>query len=299
MKRLTLALLVPVVAFAQPRADLVLLHGTVVTVDSQRPNAQAVAVHGDRILAVGSDAEIRKLVGADTKTIDLKGRLLMPAFIEGHGHYTGLGGAKLVLDLTKARTWDDIVAQVGDAVKKARPGELIEGRGWHQEKWDRPPVPNVEGVPLHASLDRVSPNNPVVLEHASGHASFVNGAMLRLAGVGRDTPNPSGGEIVRDSTGEATGLLKETAQRLTAPGLAKLPRPSAAEEEARFRQIVALAGADALSRASPRSTTRARASARSTASRSSPTRGSSRSASTSWSASRATRRSTRSSTRIA
>ncbi|AHG91608.1 Amidohydrolase 3 [Gemmatirosa kalamazoonensis] len=231
-----------------PRADLVLVHGTVVTVDSQRPNAQAVAVRGDRILAVGSDAEIRKLAGPDTRTIDLKGRLLMPGFIEGHGHFTGLGNAKLVLDLTKARTWDDIVVQVGEAVRKARPGELIQGRGWHQDKWASPPVPNVEGVPLHASLDRVSPDNPVVLGHASGHASFVNGAMLRLAEIGRDTPNPDGGEIVRDATGEPTGLLKETAQRLTARGTAKLPQPTAEQEEARFRQVVALAGADALSK---------------------------------------------------
>jgi predicted amidohydrolase YtcJ len=231
-----------------PRADLVLLHGTIVTVDSQRPTAEAVAVRGDRIVAVGSDAEVQRWVGPATKVVDLHGRLAMPGFIEGHGHYTGLGESKLVVDLTKARTWDDIVAQVGAAAKAARPGELISGRGWHQDKWASPPQPNVEGVPLHASLDRVSPDNPVVLGHASGHASFVNGAMLRLAGIGRDTPNPAGGEIVRDASGEATGLLKETAQRLTAPALAKLPQPSAAEREARFRQVVALAGADALSK---------------------------------------------------
>ena len=230
------------------RADLVLLHGNVVTVDSQHPRAQAIAVKGDRILAVGSDAEIMKLAGPSTKTIDLKGRLTIPGLIEGHGHYTGLGESKLILDLTKAHLWDDIVAQVAEAAKHAKPGALIEGRGWHQEKWDHAPQPNVEGVPLHASLDRASPNNPVVLEHASGHASFVNGAALRLAGITRDTPNPAGGEIVKDSTGEPTGLLKESAQGLMRRGEAKLPKPTKAEAEAKFRKIVELAGADALSK---------------------------------------------------
>jgi predicted amidohydrolase YtcJ len=251
LSRLALAALLAAAVTVQgqtPRADLVLLHGNVVTVDSQHPRAQAIAVRGDKIVAVGTDAEIQKLVGPSTKTIDLKGRLTIPGLIEGHGHYTGLGDSKLILDLTKAHAWDDIVAQVADAVKSAKPGALIEGRGWHQEKWDHAPQPNVEGVPLHASLDRVSPNNPVVLEHASGHASFVNGAALRLAEITRSTPNPSGGEIVKDSTGEPTGLLKESAQGLMRRGEAKLPKVTKAEAEAKFRKIVELAGADALSK---------------------------------------------------
>jgi len=249
----TLALLaLPALAHAQQqqqqRADLVLLHGDLYTVDSQRPRAQALAIRGDRIAAVGSDAEIQRWVGAGTRVIDLQGRMVMPGFIEGHGHFLGLGESKLVLDLTTAKSWDDIVAQVAEAVRTAPAGALIEGRGWHQEKWERPPQPNVEGVPLHASLDRVSPNNPVVLGHASGHASFVNGAALALAGITRDTPNPNGGEIVKDATGEPTGLLRETAQRLMGAGLAKLPRPTRAEQHARFRKIVELAGAEALAR---------------------------------------------------
>lgn len=232
----------------QSRADLVLLHGDLFTVDSQHPRAQAIAVRGDRIAAVGSDADIQRWVGPKTRVVDLRGRLVIPGFIDGHGHYTGLGESKLVLDLTKAQTWDDIVAQVRDAAKSAKPGALIEGRGWHQEKWTHAPQPNVEGVPLHASLDAVSPNNPVVLEHASGHASFVNGAALRLAGVTRATANPSGGEIVKDSTGEPTGLLKESAQGLMGRARAKLPHLTKAEEEVRFRKIVQLAGDDALSK---------------------------------------------------
>jgi predicted amidohydrolase YtcJ len=232
----------------QRRADLILFNGDVVTVDSAHPHAQAIAVRGDRILAVGTNAEVERLAGKSTKRIDLNGRLTIPAFIEGHGHYTGLGQSKLVLDLTKARNWDDIVSQVATAVEVAPRGSLIEGRGWHQEKWDHPPQPNVEGVPLHASLDRVSPNNPVMLEHASGHASFVNGKALSLAGVTRTTPNPDGGEIVKDSAGEPTGLLREHAQSLMRAATAKLPKPSRAEQDKRFRKIVQLAGDDALSK---------------------------------------------------
>jgi hypothetical protein len=228
-------------------ADLVLLHGNVLTLDAQRPRAQAIAVRGDRIAAVGPDEEIQKLASPATKVIDLRGRLAIPGFIEGHGHYLGLGESKLVLDLTRAKSWDDIVAQVEEAVRKAKPGEVIQGRGWHQEKWNRPPQPNVEGVPLHASLDRVSPANPVVLEHASGHAAFANAQALKLAGVTRRTANPAGGEIVKDAAGEPTGLLKESAQLLVREAIARLPR-SPEEVEARFRQMAELAGAEALSK---------------------------------------------------
>ena len=237
-------------ALAQTRAaTLVLTNGHVVTVDSARPEAQAVAIAGDRIVAVGTNAEIRRYVTTSTTVIDLQGKLAVPGFIDGHGHYMGLGQSKLQLDLTKARTWDDIVAMVGDAAKKAKPGEWIVGRGWHQEKWDRPPVPAVEGNPVHTSLSAVSPDNPVVLTHASGHASFVNAKTLELAGVTKDTPNPSGGEIVRDAGGNATGLLREAAQRLTGPARSRSDAGrTAAEREAESRRIVDLAGADALSK---------------------------------------------------
>lgn len=229
-----------------PRADLVFINGHVVTVDSQRPEAQAVAVRGDRIVAVGTTDAIRRLAGPQTRTIDLAGRLLIPGFIEGHGHYLGLGESKLVLDLTTARTWDDIVAMVGAAARDARPGEWIIGRGWHQEKWERTPQPNVEGVPLHASLDRVSADHPVLLTHASGHAAFANAKALQLAGVTRDTPNPDGGEFVKDAAGEPTGFLKETAQRIVGAARARDDRMSPADREARFLRVVQLAGEEAL-----------------------------------------------------
>ena len=198
-------------AFAQP-ADLVLRNGKIVTVDAAGRIEQALAVRGDRIVALGPDASAPRWIGPRTRVIDLHGMLAIPGFIEGHGHFTGVGEFRMGLDLREARTWDDIVAQVARAVKQAKPGEWIIGRGWHQSKWSQPPAPNVEGFPLHASIDKVSPDNPVLLTHASGHAAFVNGKALELAGVTASTPNPSGGEILKDAKGSPTGLLRERAQ---------------------------------------------------------------------------------------
>jgi predicted amidohydrolase YtcJ len=198
---------------AQP-ADLVLRNGKIVTMATVPSTAQAIAIRGDRITALGADAMAGRWIGPNTKVIDLHGMLAIPGFIEGHGHFTGVGEFRMGLDLREARTWDDIVAQVARAVKQAKPGEWIIGRGWHQSKWTAAPTPNVEGFPLHGSLDAVSPNNPVLLTHASGHAAFVNGKALTLAGVNGKTPNPSGGEILKDDKGNPTGLLRERAQGL-------------------------------------------------------------------------------------
>jgi predicted amidohydrolase YtcJ len=198
---------------AQP-ADLVLRNGKIVTMATVPSTAQAIAIRGDRITALGADAMAGRWIGPNTKVIDLHGMLAIPGFIEGHGHFTGVGEFRMGLDLREARTWDDIVAQVARAVKQAKPGEWIIGRGWHQSKWTTAPTPNVEGFPLHGSLDAVSPNNPVLLTHASGHAAFVNGKALTLAGVNGKTPNPSGGEILKDDKGNPTGLLRERAQGL-------------------------------------------------------------------------------------
>jgi predicted amidohydrolase YtcJ len=230
-------------------ADLVLRNGKIVTVDEQRPEAQAVAIAGSTILAVGSDAEIERFVGPSTRVIDLDGRLAVPGFIEGHGHFMGLGEAKMILDLTKASSWDDIVAMVGAAARDAGPGQWIAGRGWHQEKWSRPPAQTVDGVPLHHELTRVSPNNPVLLEHASGHASFVNAKAMEVAGITARTPNPEGGEIVKDAAGQPTGLLRETAQRLASAVFDSSRAARSAEEiDAERRRMVELAGAEALAK---------------------------------------------------
>jgi len=230
-------------------ADLVLTGGKVITVDASRPQVDAIAIRGGRILAVGTVADIRRHVGADTEVVELAGRLVIPGFIESHGHFVGLGEARMMLDLTTARTWDEIVQQVGEAAKAARPGTWIRGRGWHQDKWATAPSPRVEGMAVHASLSAVSPNHPVLLTHVSGHAAFVNARALEAAGITRTTPNPPGGTIVRAASGEATGLLRETAQRLATEVFARAGsnRPEA-DVLAEFREQVRLAGQEALAK---------------------------------------------------
>jgi len=195
-------------------ADLVLRGGKVATVDPSLPEAEAIAIKADTILAVGSDRDIDAFIGPDTKIIELDGRLAIPGFIEGHGHFMGIGRAKMILDLMSVTNWDEIVEMVAEAAENAEPGQWIEGRGWHQEKWDRVPESAVEGNPTHQTLSAVSPDNPVYLRHASGHAAFVNAEAMRLGGISSETPNPDGGEILRDARGEPTGMLRETAQRL-------------------------------------------------------------------------------------
>ena len=228
---------------ASSPADLVLTNGRIVTVERAQPEVQAIVITGARITALGSSNDMKRYVGPNTRVIDLHGQLAIPGFIESHGHFTGIGEMKMELDLTTAKSWDDIVAMVADAVKQAKPGQWIYGRGWHQEKWTSRPQPNVEGFPTHASLDTVSPDNPVVLEHASGHASFVNAKAMEVSGIKRSTESPAGGDVLRDSTGDATGLLRETAQRLV-----KEPQLTGAERTAHLRKVLELANQEVLSK---------------------------------------------------
>src|SRR5689334_4794736 len=221
----------------QQPADLVVTNGKVITVDQPLTEAQAVAVRGDQIVALGSVADVRRYVGASTQVLDVQGQLVIPGFIEGHGHFTGVGEAQLNLKLMPTTSWEQIVAMVADAAKTAKPGEWIIGRGWHQEKWSSRPTPNVEGFPTHASLDAVSPNNPVLLTHASGHASFVNAKAMAISDINRSTPNPPGGEILKDAAGNPTGLLRETASGLVHTSVA---------DPARARKALELASQEAL-----------------------------------------------------
>ena len=195
-------------------ADLVLLDGDIATVDSNYGIVSAMAIKDYEILAVGSDDEVRQLINGETKIIELNGRFVMPGFIEGHGHFMSLGRSKQILDLNEVNNWGEIVTKVAIAVDKAKPGEWIFGRGWHQDKWQSVPSDAVDGVPINETLNKISPENPVILGHASGHAAFWNDAALEIAGVNNETIDPEGGTIVRDSTGKATGLMRETAQRL-------------------------------------------------------------------------------------
>ncbi len=198
----------------KPTADLILTNAKVVTLDAQNTIAQAVAIKGDRILAVGADAQINKMQDTHTRVINLDGALVIPGLIEGHAHFLSMGQALLRLDLTHAKTWEQIVDSVAHRVQKAETGEWIIGRGWHQEKWSVKPKKLIEGYPLHQALSKVSPDNPVILTHASGHAVFVNQKAMQLAGINKQTPDPAGGRIVRDEQGNPTGVLLENAMNL-------------------------------------------------------------------------------------
>jgi predicted amidohydrolase YtcJ len=145
-----------------------------------------------------------------------------------------------IVDLSGAATWDECVLRVRTAVRSARPGDWIFGRGWHQEKWAEPPAPSVDGAPLHDALSAVSPDNPVSLGHASGHAIFVNAAALALAGIDATTPDPPGGAIVRDSEGRPTGLLRESAEGLVRAAIAAWNETRPSQERAADYRIVPL-----------------------------------------------------------
>jgi len=230
-----------------PAADLVLLNGNVVTVDPALPAAEAIAMTGDRITVVGSAASIEPYIGVATEVIDLEGQTAIPGFIEGHGHYTSLGGSLMMLDFRHAKGFADIVAMVANAAKETAPGEWIVGRGWHQDKWQEKEDVLVQGLPVHDSLSKATPDNPVMLIHTSGHGVFVNKNAMELVGLGDDTRAPEGGEIVRDADGHATGMMREAAQdvfRVAYSG--HQGRRPAGVAEAELRRMVKLAGEEAL-----------------------------------------------------
>ena len=197
-----------------PTADLVLKNGTIVTMVEDQPEAEALAVAGDTVLAVGSTSEISAYEGGDTRVVDLEGKMAMPGFIEGHGHFMEMGEAQMQLGLLGTPSWNRIVAMVDSAAAEAEDGAWVQGRGWHQEKWDATPDRTVRGFPTNDRLNEVAPDTPVFLTHASGHAAIANDAALDAAGIGSDTPDPSGGTIVRNAEGQATGVLLETAAGL-------------------------------------------------------------------------------------
>lgn len=236
------------------QADLVIRGGRILTLDEADSGStsgagpEALAVRGNTILAVGTGEEIASLVGPDTRVLELDpDDLVLPGLIDAHGHFMSLGESLMQLELRPPDTWDEIVDLVAEAVAEAKPGEWIVGRGWHQDKWDSPPVPSVEGLPTHASLSAVSPDNPVMLIHVSGHGVFVNGRALEDLGITSASPDPAGGEFVRDAEGNPTGMLRENAQELARAAVAQWESSRSPEEiEAYLREQVALAGANAL-----------------------------------------------------
>ena len=234
---------------AEEPATLVLRGGNIVTVNEGQPRAQALAARGDRIVAIGTDTEIAPLIGPSTEIIDLAGQTAVPGFIEGHGHFMGLGQARMVIDLMDTTSFAQIVAKVAEGAKTTKPGDWILGRGWHQEKWTTTPSPNLEGFPYHDALSRAAPDNPVVLEHASGHAVFANARAMEAAGVTSKTPNPPGGDILKDPAGRPIGVFREMASGLIEKALdawqeAKSPKQQAADA----RRAIALATEEAFSK---------------------------------------------------
>ncbi len=202
-------------------ADLILINGKVVTVDESVPTAEAIAMKDGKITRVGTTKEVLLEKSNRTKVMDLKGKLIVPGFIESHAHLTGIGRMLMNLDLTQTKSWDEIVAMVKTAADKAKPGEWIIGRGWHQSLWKDKPVPDFDGYPIHDQLSKISPNNPVLLTHRSGHMSFANQRAMLEAGVSRGTIPPEGGEIPRNKEGDPIGVFRETAQGLISRALAK------------------------------------------------------------------------------
>jgi predicted amidohydrolase YtcJ len=230
-------------------ATLILFNGNIFTADSLRPRASAIAMDGAHILAVGADEEIRKLAGDKTEMIDLQGAFAMPGFIEGHGHFSSLGRSLQNLNLMNTRSWQEITGLVAEKAKTASPGDWIEGRGWHQEKWTSSAGATVNGYPYHDLLSAASPENPVVLYHASGHGLIANARALALAGISRETSDPVGGRIVRDARGNLTGVFEENAMDLIERPFSEWKnRQSEAERRENFAQSVELAVQECLAK---------------------------------------------------
>ena len=230
-----------------PVADMVIMNSNVVTVDPAAPAAEAIAIDGDRITAVGSDEVIGRYIGDDTEVIDLAGQTAIPGLIEGHGHYTSFGGSLMILDFRYAKSWAEIVSMVAGAVAETPAGEWIIGRGWHQDKWEVKEDVLVEGLPLHDSLSAVTPDHPVMLIHTSGHGVFVNQKAMSLVELGDDTQAPEGGEIVRDENGRATGMMRESAQDVFREAFSghQGRRPAGVADE-EMRRMITLAGEESL-----------------------------------------------------
>lgn len=195
----------------KPFADLVIVNAAIYAVDTTYSH-DAIAIKDGNITAIGSSSEIMAEAGDRTEVIDARGNFVMPGFIEGHGHYSGLGFSLINLNLLNARSWEEIVDSVEVRAKHTKKGSWIIGRGWHQEKWDSLPGNATDGYPVHKELTEKSMDHPVLLYHASGHSVFANRKAMELAGVyNAEITDPAGGRIVRDASGVPTGVFEERA----------------------------------------------------------------------------------------
>ncbi len=204
---------------SKPPGDLIIKGGPIYTAEDKMPTAEAVVVNADTIRFVGALAEAKEFLGDKTAVVDLHGATMTPGFIESHGHIMGVGYNELNLDLMPVKSYEELVEKVKEAAAKAEPGQWILGRGWHQDKWDNKPSKMVKGFQTHELLSAATPDNPVYLSHASGHAGFANAKAMQLAGVNllsveKLSGELEGGEIIRDKMGNPTGIFNERAQTL-------------------------------------------------------------------------------------
>lgn len=195
--------------------DMVLLGGRVYLGDAAETEHEAIAIRGDRVFAAGQRAWIETMIGPNTRVFELNGRLVTPGFNDTHMHLASGGVSMLEVVLQGANTIDEVMARVSAASAQARPGEWITGRGWDQTRMGSDAL-GPGGWPTKDALDLAAPNNPVYLRRVDGHVAWVNSRALELAGVDPTLPDPTGGEIVRDTRREATGILKETAMNIVA-----------------------------------------------------------------------------------
>jgi predicted amidohydrolase YtcJ len=206
-------------------ADIVFLNGNIHTMNERQPHAEAIAVKGGRIIFVGSKAEAAKTFPETSgiRRIDLQGRTVVPGLTDAHCHIFGIGAREMNLNLESASSLEDFLGKVKERVRQTPPGQWVTGRGWIETFW-KPAV-----FPTRLELDKVSPDNPVFLTRADGHGVVVNSAALKIAGINKETPNPFGGEILKDkSSGEPLGMLLDNAEELVGK---HVPPPTAAEKE--------------------------------------------------------------------
>ena len=227
MSRSCIAVLsVLLLAACGPKADSVIVNGIVWTgLSTGQGRPGAVAIRGDRILAVGDSAEVARYVGSRTTVIDARGGLVVPGFADGHTHFVDGGFQLASLDLRDAPTPQEFVRRVKDFAQRIPAGQWILGGDWDHTLWPGQPLPR------HEWIDSVTPNNPVFISRLDGHEALANAAAMKAAAVTKDTPTPSGGEILRDAkTGEPTGIFKDQAMGLVgqaAPDPAPEQRDSA------------------------------------------------------------------------
>ncbi|MEO0513082.1 MAG: amidohydrolase [Planctomycetota bacterium] len=205
-----------------PTIDAVYLSGNVYTVDAARPRAEAFAVSGGAFVAVGSDADIRPLVGDGTEVVELGGRTVVPGFIDAHGHVYGLGQLEVgVIDLSVASSYEEVIELVSARAAGTPEGQWIIGRGWDNESW-----PDTY-LPEHSALSEATPDHPVYLQRVDGHACLANEAAMAAGRVGDATVSPDGGEIIRSGEGEPTGVFIDNAERLITRAIPASAQPNA------------------------------------------------------------------------